>query len=207
MVNTELIINIDSYVQVYNFYKKSSLLLFLYPINRNNLVNTELLSNNKFISSSNFDLSDIINKLTDFMFKETMQILKPVHVQGFLDDLIGQRMFIEIVLFILCFCIILLFIIFIFNLIFLLNKDFIIKKFNNKFITFYLKYQVFVSKITLFYIPIFIITGLLTLCHGLHWLVTNQIPFECLEVDLHQFISSNFVLGLSCRYSKNEDFH
>jgi hypothetical protein len=114
------------------------------------------------------DLSDLINKLTDIIFKETMQILKPVQVQGFFDDLIGQRMFIEIILFIMCISIILLFIVFIFNLIFLFNKDKIIKKFNNKFITFYINYQAVFSWITLFFIPILIFTGLFTLCQGLH---------------------------------------
>jgi len=147
------------------------------------------VSDNKFLPSSDF--SDFIDKFINLIFKETMQVLKPVPVQGFFDDLIGQRMFIEIILFILCICVILLFIIFIFNLIFLLNKDKIIKKFDNKFITFYIKYQTVLSWITLFYIPIFIITGLFTLCHGLYWLVTNQIPYESLGIDLHQFISSS----------------
>jgi len=147
------------------------------------------VSDNKFLPSSDF--SDFIDKFINLIFKETMQVLKPVPVQGFFDDLIGQRMFIDIILFILCICVILLFIIFIFNLIFLLNKDKIIKKFDNKFITFYVKYQTVLSWITLFYIPIFIITGLFTLCHGLHWLVTNQIPYDSLGIDLHQFISSS----------------
>jgi len=146
------------------------------------------VNGNGFLPFSNSDLSDFINKLIDLIFKETMQILKPVQVQGFLDDLIGQRMFVEIILFILCISIILLFIFFIFNLIFLLNKDKIIKKFDNKFFTFYIKYQAFLSKITLFYIPIFILTGLFTLWHGLYWLVTNQIPYEKLDIDLHIFI-------------------
>lgn len=149
------------------------------------------INGNKFLPSSNSDFSEFINKLIDLIFKDAMQVLKPVQVQGFFDDLIGQRMFIEIILLILCICIILLFIVFIFNLIFILNKDKILKRFDNKIITFYVKYQAFLSRITLFYIPIFIFIGLFTLCHGLHWLVTNQIPYECLEIDLHQFISSS----------------
>lgn len=147
------------------------------------------VNGNNFLPS-NSDFSDFINKLIDLIFKETIQVFKPVQVQGFFDDLIGQRMFIEIILFILCISIFLLFLIFIFNLIFLLNKDKIIKRFDNKFIILYVKYQAFISRITLFYIPIFIFTGLFTLCHGLHWLVINQIPYESLEVDLHKFISS-----------------
>lgn len=146
------------------------------------------VSGNGFLPFSNSDSSEFINKLINLIFKETMQILKPAQVQGFLDDLIGQRMFIEIILFILCISIILLFIFFIFNLIFLFNKDKIIKKFDNKFITFYIKYQAFLSKITLFYIPILILTGFFTLCHGLYWLITNQIPYDKLDIDLHIFI-------------------
>ena len=78
-----------------------------------------------------------------------------------------------------------------FNIIFLFNKDKIIKKFDNKIITFYVKYQVFLSRITIIYIPIFIFVGLFTLCYGLHWLITHQIPYESLDVDLHKFISSS----------------
>src|SRR6267154_1967485 len=123
----------------------------------------------KFLPSSNSDNSDLMNEFIDLIFKETMQVLKPVQVQGFLDDLIGQRM---------------------------------INKFDNKFITFYVKYQAFLSRITLFYIPIFILIGLFTICHGLHWLVTNQIPYESLEIDLHKFISSSIVLALTLSYNK-----
>jgi hypothetical protein len=159
---------------------------------------------NGFVPSSNFDLSEIINKLIDLIFKETMQILQPAHVQGFLDDLIGQRMFIEAVLLIMCISTILLFIVFIFNIIFLLNKDKIIKKFDNKFITFYIKYQAFFSRLSLIYIPILIFTGLLSLCHGLHWLTTHQIPYESLDIDLHQFISSPHSHSGSCSPDHNK---
>lgn len=152
---------------------------------------------NKFLPSSNFDFSEILNKLIESMFKETMQLLQPVNVQGYFDDLIGQRMFIEVNLFILDICLILLFIVFIFNLIFLFNKDKIISKFDNKFITFYVKYQAFISRITLIVLPIFIFTGLFTLSHGLHWLITHQIPYESLDVDLHKFISSSHVFALT----------
>nr|AYM32774.1 hypothetical protein DXG00_000016 [Termitomyces sp.] len=146
---------------------------------------------NKFLPSPDLDFSNFIEKFSHLIFKETMQLLKPVQIQGFFDDLIGQRMFIEIILFITTICLILLFIIFIFNLIFLLNKDKIIKKFNNKFIRFYIKYQTALSWITLLYVPIFIFMGLFTLFNGILWLITHQIPYESLGIDLHQFISSS----------------
>jgi hypothetical protein len=151
-------------------------------------VSTKTKSNG-FSPFSDFNFSEFINNLIDSIFKNTIQLLDPVYVQGFFDDLIGQRMFIEIILLILCLSIILLFIVFILNIIFLLNKDKIIKKFNNKFITFYINYQAFFSRLTLFYVPILIFIGLFTLCHGLYWLVTHQIPYESLNIDLHQFIT------------------
>ncbi len=44
----------------------------------------------------------------------------------------------------------------------------------------------------LYYIYLFLglFIGLFTLSHGLHWLVTHQIPYDCLEVDLHKYISN-----------------
>lgn len=119
-----------------------------------------------------------INTIIDKIFTETIQIIQPVPVQGFLDNLIGQRMFIEVILFISCFFTILLIIAFFINLIFLLNKDKFIKFFDNKFCTLYFKYQAFIAKISLFYFPLFIALGLYTITHGLYWLFTHQIPFN-----------------------------
>ena len=146
-------------------------------------------SANKFLPSLDLDISSLITKFIDLIFKETMQLLNPVYVEGFFDDLIGQRMFIEVILLILAISIVFLFIVFIFNVIFLLNKDRIIKKFNNKFISLYVNYQAFLSKLTLFYLPVLIFIGLFGLCHALYWLITNQIPYESLDIDLHQYIS------------------
>ena len=126
------------------------------------------VSGQGFVPLSDFNLSDYIHRLIDFLFREVMQLLQPVYVQGFFDDLIGQRMFIEITLFISVISIIFLFVVFIVNVIFLLNKDWIINKFDNKFITFYVKYQAFLSKFTLFYIPILIFIGLFSLSHGIY---------------------------------------
>nr|AYE93238.1 hypothetical protein C0995_000067 [Termitomyces sp.]AYE93254.1 hypothetical protein C0995_000066 [Termitomyces sp.] len=40
-------------------------------------------SANKFLPSPNLDLSDFIEKFSNLIFKETMQVLKPVEIQGF----------------------------------------------------------------------------------------------------------------------------
>ena len=75
-------------------------------------------------------------------------------------------------------------------MIFVLNKDKIIKYFNNKYIIWFLKYEVFITKITLIYIPFLILIGLITIGKGLIWLITHPIPYESLGIDLHQFVSS-----------------
>jgi hypothetical protein len=54
------------------------------------------INGNGYLPKSNSDFSDFITKLIDLIFKETMQILKPV--QGFFDDLIHQRMFVFVIL-------------------------------------------------------------------------------------------------------------
>ncbi len=84
-----------------------------------------------------------------------------------------------------------------FNIVIILNKDKIINRFNNRYIVWYIKYQVILSKITLFYFPLLLLTGLFTLCHGHYWLITHQIPYFDIDTDLHQYVSSSSsVLGL-----------
>ena len=64
-----------------------------------------------------------------------------------------------------------LFIFYIINNLFILNKDKILNKFDNKFIKLYIKYQSFLAKLSLIYLPIFILVGLLILCHGFYFLI------------------------------------
>lgn len=128
----------------------------------------------------------------DFLYKVFQEIVPFLHfnkVEGHLDDLIGQRMVIEMLLFLSCIFVVILFIVFIINVILFINKDKIKNKFENKFFKFYIEYQAFMIKITLFYVPIFILLGLSTIFEGLYWLLTNQIPFQVLDIDLHQFVS------------------
>ena len=116
---------------------------------------------------------------------------KPVAVEGHLDDLVGQQLFIH---FLLIFVVIGLIIMFSFYLLLHIvyySKDFIIKRFdnNNRFIKLYLRYQVILSKISLIILPVFILLGLIELFVGLHFLITHPIPYEELPVDLHTYIS------------------
>ena len=75
---------------------------------------------------------------------------------------------------------------------FVLNKDKILNKFDNKFIKLYIKYQSFLAKLSLIYLPVFILVGLLILCHGFYFLIKYQIPYESLNIDLHTFVSSKY---------------
>ena len=74
-------------------------------------------------------VSELIIKLYENLFREIMQLFKPVVVQGHFDDLVGQRMFLEFILFMVCIFVGILFIIFLFNLLVVFNKDRIINYF------------------------------------------------------------------------------
>ena len=68
------------------------------------------------------------------------------------------------------------------------NIDFITKRFNNRFILYYLKYQLFLSKLSLFILPLFIMFGLIELFVGLYFIITHPIPYENLGIDLHTYL-------------------
>lgn len=158
----------------------------------------------------NSNVSNLMDHLMELFFKYTMEIIKPVGIQGHLDDLIGQRMMIEILLLIMSISIIFLFIFFMFNIIFLFNKDKIKNKFNNKWITFYINYQTFFSRLSLIFVPILLFFSLMSLCHGLIWLISHPIPYGKLDIDLHQFISSKsslFVFSILAHKPKLKPNH
>ena len=134
--------------------------------------------------------TEFLDKLLDRLFDTIISILKPVNVEGYLDDLIGQRILIHIILFILVISLILLFLFYLFNNIIVLNRDKILSKFNNKYILYFIKYQLLLAKFSTIYAPILIIIGLLVLSHGLYFLIVNQIPYEYLDIDLHTYVSS-----------------
>ena len=105
--------------------------------------------------------------MLDFLYNNITPFLKGAPVEGYLDDLIGQQIIIHMILLVLVLSLILLFIFFILNLIFFINQERIISRFDNKYIKFYIKYQSFLAKLSLIYVPIIIIIGLFTLAHGL----------------------------------------
>ena len=68
------------------------------------------------------------------------------------------------------------------------KKEFILKKFNNKFIHFYIKYQLILAKFSTIILPILIMLGLIELFVGLLYIILHPIPFENLPIDLHTFL-------------------
>ena len=62
----------------------------------------------------------------------------------------------------------------------------------------YIKYEAFLAKISLIYLPILIVGpfGLLVLAHGLYFLITHQISYESLGIDLQTYLSHSLYLTL-----------
>ena len=143
--------------------------------------------NDKLLPSGS-SIEELINNLVNSMVTQLLNIFKPINTIGFLDDLVGQQMFILILLLIITMSIILLFILYVFNNILLHNKVWLINRFNNRFIKLYIRYQIFIVKLNLIYLPIIIFIGLFSLFIGLQFLVTHPIPFDTLDLDLHTIV-------------------
>lgn len=167
-----------------------------------------------YLPNSDNNISDLLSSLFDSIFKGIFSLIQPTIVEGFLDDLIGQRLFIEVILFISCIFTFLLFIIFILNIIIFINKESIINKVSkftkNRFVNIYLKYQFILINLSLKITPFFILLGLFTITHGLFWMLSHQIPLETLDIDLHQYVSSSldksslFLLCINSKIIKNK---
>jgi hypothetical protein len=116
----------------------------------------EILKNST--SSSSFlpnDLNNFLDKfISDSIYSHLLGIFRPVEVTGYLDDLIGQQLFILLLLFIIVFSLIIFLIIYLFIIILVKNKEYLLSIFNNKFFLFYVKYQLILAKLS--YITIII---------------------------------------------------
>lgn len=176
------------------------LLIFIYYIINKTVIVTEVTRTLKFSAGNNSsqltsssNSSDILFKIFDLLMANIGDLFKPVQVSGYLDDLIGQQIAIVFILLFTSIFLILLILAYIINNLLFYNKEYIIKRFgkNNKFVSFYLKYQVFCIRFSLFYLPIFIFIGFFVLIHGLYFLITHQIPYDNLGIDLHVFIKSH----------------
>jgi hypothetical protein len=136
-----------------------------------------------------FNFNNLLdNFIPDNLLSFLLDFFRPIPVVGYLDDLIGQQLFIHLLLFIIVISLIILLTIYIFIQIMVNNKEFLLKKFNNKFILFFIKYQLFLAKISSFILPLLIMFGLIELMVGLYFILTHPIPYDKLDIDLHIFI-------------------
>ena len=149
---------------------------------------------NSAVNSNTFSVSDyshILSKPEDIL-GYILGFFKPVAVEGHLDDLVGQQLFIHFLLISVVIGLIIMFSFYLVLHIVYYNKDYILKRFDNsnRYIKLYLRYQVILSKISLIIIPMFILLGLIELFVGLHFLITHPIPYEELPIDLHTYIKT-----------------
>jgi hypothetical protein len=151
-----------------------------------NGLNTGGSNTSSFVSDGNI-LPDIS---FDGIINFFLQIFNNNPVEGYLDDLIARQLFIYCLLLLVVISLIILLFVYMVVNIFLQNKDFILNRFKNKYIRFFIKYQIFLGKLSIFTLPLLMLFGLLELVVMLHYLITHPIPLELLPIDLHTYLSS-----------------
>ena len=140
-----------------------------------------------YFNNISLETSPTYNKFINIIYS----IFRPVNVEGYFDDLIGQQLLIIMSLFVIAVGLLLLMVAFLIIVFMLQNKDFILKKFNNKLIKFYINYQVILAKIGIYVLPLFILFGLIELIFFLYYLLTHTLPYESLPIDLHIYVSAS----------------
>lgn len=117
---------------------------------------------NSFLSNSN----TIVEKIMQFyqsIYQATINNIKIEYPEGYLCEIIGQRIFFEFIIFITLLAIIYLFFSFLFNLLILLNKDKILNFFTNKYVLLLVRYEIMLSKFIVYVTPILILFALLNI--------------------------------------------
>ena len=138
---------------------------------------------------SNFSPENLFSHFSTYAVRRVVNLFRPVGVEGHLDDLIGQQLFIHFLLISIVIGLIVLFTIYFLIQTMYNNKEFLTKRFNNRFIRFYINYQIILTKISLFVLPAFIFLGLIELFVGLYFIITHPIPYELLPIDLHTYLN------------------
>jgi hypothetical protein len=137
-------------------------------------------SNNAGASSSSSSSltsdTSMFYSMSDGLLNFLFSFFRPVFVEGHLDDLIGQQVFICFLLLFIVTGLLVLLTLYMFINIMLHNKEFILKRFSNRLVIFYIKYQYFLAKISIILLPMLIMVGLLELFVGLYYLITHPIP-------------------------------
>ena len=133
---------------------------------------------------------DLINSILDKFFELFSNVFNPIVVEGYLDDLIGQHLMFQMLIFIISISILLLIVALFFISFFLKNKEYLMNKFENKYIQMYLRYQFLIAKVSYYIIPVFIIIGLIDIVVVLYYMLSHPIPYHVIPVNLHIYVKS-----------------
>ena len=141
-------------------------------------------------SNLNQSFDDLYNILNDSIINNVLNFFKPVEVSGHLDSLLGVQLVLYFSIIIMAISVSLLLILYLLINIFILNKDRLLNHFNNKIVRFYIKYQTILAYISFYILPVLMIFGLLSIILASYHLITHPIPYESMDIDLHQYINS-----------------
>jgi hypothetical protein len=151
--------------------------------------------NSDSTNSSFWPDNNLFEKLTpENLINYFLNSFKSSSVEGYLDDLLGLHLFIHILLLIIVTGLIILFSIYLIIQNVFKNKEFILKRFKNKYIILFIKYQILLSKISQIILPLLLMFGLIELFVGLFYLISHPIPYEKLPIDLHIYIKNDKTL-------------
>ena len=132
------------------------------------------------------------NTSLDSYFKEILSFFKLGSSDGYFDELYGFIWFSQVLLLIISVSILVLFLLYVYNNILIVNKEAIMNRVNdkNKILKFYVKYQLVLSRISFYFLPLLIIIGLLEIIYISNYLISHPLPVEKLPIDAHVYIST-----------------
>jgi hypothetical protein len=154
--------------------------------NNNNNGSTSASFYSHLNQSSSAPWSD--DNIINYVINTLLSVLKTKSVEGHLDDLIGQQLFIIFCLFFLVLCTLVLFWVYVLNTTLLHYKEYFLKRFTNKWFIKYIQYQILLTNISIIILPLFIFFYMGFALYALHFLITHQIPYENLGIDLHTYV-------------------
>jgi len=147
--------------------------------------------NNNYIGDENpivNIISEAFNSIPEFGSNFLFKLFEAREVVGFIDDLLGQQLIIYFSLFIILISLSLFILIFFWNLFIFSFRDIFLSYFTNKYVVWFIKYQIVLFKVSLVVLPILILFNLFILGHGLYFLITHPIPYDTLNIDLHTYV-------------------
>lgn len=166
------------------------------PVERESAVSSTVQTQSEFENTflpngSSLDLNVIFDKIMfENWFNWFLDLFRQVPVEGYFDDLLDQQLLFLILIFVAALATLIFFCLFLFINIIHNNRDYLLKRSENRLIKLYIRYQLFLTRISRFIIPLFIIVGLLEVLFGTYYLITHFLPYEELGVDLHKYVIS-----------------